>query len=200
MSRPAVFLDRDGTIIEDAGYLSDPAAMVLLPRSAAAIRRLKAAGFLVMVVTNQAGVARGLFAEGAVQEVHAALQAALAPEGAAIDAFYYCPHHPEGSVDAYRRRCECRKPAAGMLHAAAREHDVDLQRSWMVGDKPLDVEAGLAAGCRSIQVRTGAGARHDTATLGSVSVSVTAGAAVGADAILNNLMEAAEWILLSSSR
>ncbi len=190
MIRPAVFLDRDGTIIEDAGYLSDAAALVLLPGAAAAIRRLNQAGLAVVVVTNQSGVARGLFTEQAVQDVHAALSVALAREAAVVDAFYYCPHHPDGEIEAYRVACGCRKPAAGLLHGATRDLGLDLARSWLVGDKQLDVDCGVAAGCRTILVRTGKGAAEER----------SAGRTLRADAILNNLMEAAEWILLNSSR
>ena len=190
MSRPAVFLDRDGTIIEEANYLRSIARMRLLPRSAAAIRMLNDAGFAVVVITNQAGVARGYFDEPHVDATHAALSAALAHDGARIDAYYFCPHHPKFGSPAYRQVCECRKPAPGMLRRAAAEHDLDLARSWMVGDRWLDVEAGAAAGARTILVRTGDG---------SLSAE-TPRADVVVDAILNDLMEAAEWILRSSSR
>jgi D-glycero-D-manno-heptose 1,7-bisphosphate phosphatase len=191
MTRPAVFLDRDGTIIEDAGYLADPAALRLFPWSAAAIRRFSDAGFAVVVITNQAGVARGLFEEETIGAVHAALSAALGAAGAVIDAYYYCPHHPQGVVDAYRIACDCRKPAPGLLYAAARDLGLDLSRSWIVGDKWSDLACGAAAGTRTVLLRSG----------GVESQAPPArAAAVRADAILNNLMEAAEWILLNSSR
>jgi D-glycero-D-manno-heptose 1,7-bisphosphate phosphatase len=192
MTRPAVFLDRDGTIIEDAGYLADPAALRLFPWSAAAIRRFNDAGFAVVVVTNQAGVARGLFQEETIGAVHTALSAALSVAGATIDAYYYCPHHPEGVVDAYRISCGCRKPAPGLVRDAARDLALDVSRSWMVGDKWSDVACGAAAGTRTVLLRAGGGAAQQT--------SPADAAEVRADAILNNLMEAAEWILLNSSR
>ena len=124
--------------------------------------------------------------------IHAALSATLAQGGARIDAYYYCPHHPDGVVAGYAMPCRCRKPATGMLQDAARDLGLDLSRSWMVGDKWLDVECGAAAGARSLLVRTGMGAEQERAG--------SPGGAVRADAILNNLMEAAEWILLNSSR
>jgi D-glycero-D-manno-heptose 1,7-bisphosphate phosphatase len=157
MPREAVFLDRDGTLIEEVNYLATPEQVLLLPGAADAVRRLNDAGVLVVVVTNQAGVARGYFPESRVGAVHAHISALLAECGARIDAFYHCPHHPTAGVGAYRVVCECRKPKPGLLLTAARELDIDLSRSWMIGDKPCDAEAGIAAGCRAILVRTGHG-------------------------------------------
>ena len=157
MSREAVFLDRDGTLIEEVNYLSAPEQVKLIPGAAEAVRRLNAAGVLVVVVTNQAGVARGYFPESRVGAVHAHLSALLADRGAHIDAYFHCPHHPTEGVGAYRVACACRKPKPGLLLAAARELDIDLARSWMIGDKPCDAEAGAAAGCRTMLVRTGHG-------------------------------------------
>ncbi len=157
MPREAVFLDRDGTLIEEVHYLSAPEQVRLIPGAAEAVRRLNAAGVLVVVVTNQAGVAREYFPESRVAEVHAHLSALLAERGAHIDAYYYCPHHPTEGIGAYRVACECRKPKPGLLLTAACELDIDLSRSWMIGDKPCDAEAGTAAGCRAVPVRTGYG-------------------------------------------
>jgi D-glycero-D-manno-heptose 1,7-bisphosphate phosphatase len=148
MPRSAVFLDRDGTIIEEVNYLAHPDQVKLLPGAAEAIREWNAAGVLVIVVTNQAGVARGYFPESRVAEVHARLDALLAECGARIDAYYYCPHGPDDG-------CECRKPRPGMLLVAAREHDIDLARAWVIGDKVSDADAGRAAGCNALLVRTG---------------------------------------------
>lgn len=148
MPRDAVFLDRDGTIIEEVNYLARPEQVRLLPGAAEAIRAWNATGVLVIVVTNQAGVARGYFPESRVGEVHSHLDALLAAHGAKVDAYYYCPHGPNDG-------CECRKPLPGMLHLAAREHDVDLSRAWVIGDKVSDSDAGRAAGCRAVLVRTG---------------------------------------------
>jgi D-glycero-D-manno-heptose 1,7-bisphosphate phosphatase len=157
MPREAVFLDRDGTLIEEVHYLSAPEQVRPIPGAADAVRQLNAAGVLVVVVTNQAGVARGYFPERRVAEAHERLSALLAEAGARVDAYFYCPHHPTEGVGAYRAECACRKPKPGMLLTAARELDIDLGRSWMIGDKPDDAEAGLAAGCRTILVRTGHG-------------------------------------------
>jgi D-glycero-D-manno-heptose 1,7-bisphosphate phosphatase len=157
MPREAVFLDRDGTLIEEVNYLASPEQVRLLPGAAQAVRRLNDAGVLVVVVTNQAGVARGYFPESRVTEVHERLSLLLGEHGAKIDAFYHCPHHPTEGVGVYRVACDCRKPKPGLLLTAAREWDIDLARSWMIGDKPSDAEAGAAAGCRTLLVRTGHG-------------------------------------------
>lgn len=148
MPRDAVFLDRDGTIIEEVTYLARLDQVKLLPGAAEAIREWNAAGVLVIVVTNQAGVARGYFPESRIGEVHSHLDALLASHAARIDAYYYCPHGPNDG-------CACRKPLPGMLHVAAREHDIDLSRAWLIGDKVSDSDAGRAAGCRAVLVRTG---------------------------------------------
>lgn len=154
MSAPAVFLDRDGTIIEDAGYLDDTSGVCLLPGAAEAIRRFRKAGYRVVVVSNQSGVARGLFDEDTLARVHARVVEALEGQGATLDGAYYCPYldGPEAKVAAYRRDSELRKPKPGMLLQAARELDIDLKRSWMIGDSSSDVEAGRRAGCRTIRV------------------------------------------------
>jgi D-glycero-D-manno-heptose 1,7-bisphosphate phosphatase len=153
-----VFLDRDGTIIEEIHYLARPDQVRLIPGAAAAVRFLNESGVKVVVVTNQAGVARGYFPEERVGEVHAHLSDLLAAEGATVDAYYHCPHHPDGH-GAYRTECRCRKPNPGMLHAAAADLGLDLARSWVVGDNVSDLGAGAAAGCRTVLVRTGHGAR-----------------------------------------
>jgi D-glycero-D-manno-heptose 1,7-bisphosphate phosphatase len=161
MSRRAVFLDRDGTINVEVDYLHRSDDFAFLPGAPEAIRALRAAGFLVIVVTNQSGVARGYYDEQAVTALHDDIQRRLAAWGTAIDAYYFCPHHPAAGVGAYRTECDCRKGAPGMLLQAAREHGVDLPASFMVGDKLADVEAGVAAGCRPVLVRTGYGARDE---------------------------------------
>ncbi len=152
MNQTAVFLDRDGTIIKDTGYLGDPNDVKLLPGVAEAIRRLKQTGHLIVIVSNQSGVARGLFDEAAVSRVHARLETLLATEGAKLDRYYYCPYLSGATVEAYRRDSDLRKPKPGMLHQASRELAIDLSRSWMVGDSQCDVEAGRRAGCRTILV------------------------------------------------
>lgn len=149
-SRPAVFLDRDGTICDEVGYLNHVSRLRIFPFAAVAIRKLNEARLPVIVVTNQSGIARHYFPESLVHEVHEALQAELRREGAHIDSFYYCPH---SGADA----CACRKPNTGMLERAATEHGLDLHRSFVVGDRHGDVELAHNAGARSIFVRTGYG-------------------------------------------
>ena len=188
MSRPAVFLDRDGTIIEEVNYLRSLDQLKLFPWSARAVRALNEAGYAVVVITNQAGVARGLFDEAHVEATHGALTEALAAQGAHIDAYYYCPHHPDAADERYRQECACRKPAPGLVLRAGDEMGLDLSRSWMVGDRWGDIEAGVSAGARGILVRTGYGAQDAAAPPANAR----------ADAILDNLMEAVDWILRSS--
>jgi D-glycero-D-manno-heptose 1,7-bisphosphate phosphatase len=152
MTSAAVFLDRDGTIVEDRGYMGDPEQLRLIPGAADALRRFSREGYLVIVVSNQSGVARGLFDEAALARVHARLEGLLEECGAGLDGAYYCPYlsGAEATVGAYRRESELRKPAPGMLLQAAGELDIDLSRSWMIGDAACDVEAGARAGCRTI--------------------------------------------------
>jgi D-glycero-D-manno-heptose 1,7-bisphosphate phosphatase len=186
---PAVFLDRDGTLIEDVDYLNDLNQIALFPWTVDALRLLNRAGFATIVVTNQSAVARGIVSEDFVCRTHAALDERFAMGGARIDRYYFCPHHPEATVERYRRACRCRKPSPGMIEEAASDLALDVPRSWMVGDRWLDVETGLAAGARSLLVQSGHAARlHETSPLG-----------VRADAILNNLMEAVGWILRAST-
>jgi D-glycero-D-manno-heptose 1,7-bisphosphate phosphatase len=154
-----VFLDRDGTVINELGYLGDPARIDVYPWSAAAMRDLKAAGFALVVVTNQAGVARGYFDEATVRAVNGRLDALLRAEGVEVDGYYYCPHHPEGVVERYRCTCRCRKPAPGMVEDAVRDLGLDAARSWVVGDTWLDVGLAVRSGARGILVRTGHGTR-----------------------------------------
>lgn len=157
MKRPAFFLDRDGVIIEEVGYLSDTRQMKLLPGAAGAIREMNRAGVPVLVITNQAGVARGYFTEDRVIELHRHLDRLLASYDAHIDRYYYCPHHPQATVEAYRLDCACRKPKPGMLYRAASEFGLSLADSVMVGDKMCDVLAGLHAGCKPLLVLSGYG-------------------------------------------
>ncbi len=138
--RPAVFLDRDGTLNEELGYINHPSRFQVYPWAAAAVSLLNQAGFATVVVTNQSGVARGYFGEDLVQEVHRKLVDEIARGGGKIDGIYYCPHHPDGKVEAYKRSCECRKPKLGMLERAAAELHLDLKRSYIVGDRYTDIE------------------------------------------------------------
>lgn len=153
----AVFLDRDGTINVEKEYLFQPAEFEFIPGSDEAIALLNQAGFMVVVVSNQAGVARGYYTEEDVYHLHNHVDRLLMDKGAKIDAWLYCPHHPNGR-GSYALPCKCRKPQPGMLLKAAEKYDIDLESSIMIGDKLIDVEAGRVAGCRSILVRTGYGA------------------------------------------
>ena len=155
--RPALFLDRDGVIVEEAEYLADPAALRPLPGAAEAIAEINREGIPVVVVTNQSGVARGYFPESRVAEIHAQLDRLLAGQGVRITRYYHCPHHPTEGQPPHRVDCPCRKPRPGMLLQAARDLCLDLRKSYLVGDKLSDLQAGAAAGCRTILVRTGYG-------------------------------------------
>lgn len=150
--RPAVFLDRDGTVVEERDYLADPDDVALVPGAARAIVRLREAGYAVVVVTNQSGIARGLYSEADYRAVAARVSELLAAEGATLTGTYYCPHHPDLTGP-----CDCRKPGTGMYRRAAADLGLDLSRSVYVGDKVTDVEPGLALGGRSLLVRTGYG-------------------------------------------
>jgi D-glycero-D-manno-heptose 1,7-bisphosphate phosphatase len=156
--KAAVFLDRDGTIIEDADYLVRPDQARLIPGAAAALRRLNDLRIPVVIVTNQSAVARGMATESDVAAVNDRLRVLLAASGAHVDGIYYCPHHPDIGEPPYRRACDCRKPRPGLLQQAARELGLDLAASAMIGDNLRDLEAGAAAGCATLMlVRTGHG-------------------------------------------
>jgi D-glycero-D-manno-heptose 1,7-bisphosphate phosphatase len=153
----AVFLDRDGTINVEVQYLSQVEDFQFIPGVPWALKCLKEAGFLLVVVTNQSGIGRGLYDEAALDSIHNHMHEDLAKYGASIDACYFCPHHPEHATGDYLKECGCRKPLPGMLQRAAEDLDIDLGASFMIGDKLADVEAGLAAGCTSLLVLTGYG-------------------------------------------
>ena len=154
-SQRAVFLDKDGTVIENVPYNVDPGLIQLSPGAASGLRRLHDAGYLLFVVSNQSGVARGYFSEEALRDVEARLREMLAEFGVPLAGFAYCPHHPEGSVEGVSVACDCRKPAPGMIIGLAIEHGVAPADSWMVGDILDDVEAGRAAGCRTVLIDNG---------------------------------------------
>lgn len=155
--RPAVFLDRDGTINEDVGYLSELAHLTLYPWAIDAVRLLNRAGYLVVMVTNQGGIGRRMIRPEFPGELHAVIDARLAAGGARVDGWYLCPHHPEALVEELRQVCRCRKPAPGMALDAARDLGIDLARSWVIGDKWIDVQLGQRIGGRAVLVRTGWG-------------------------------------------
>ncbi len=146
--QPAVFFDRDGVLNHDQGYLYRPADFEWIPGAVEAVRHLNSLGFLVFVVTNQSGVARGYYSEDDVAGLHAWMNAELAKFGAHIDAFYYCPHLPDGTVQEYRRDCRCRKPLPGLILQAFDEWEIDKERAFLVGDRLSDVQAAEAAGIR----------------------------------------------------
>jgi D-glycero-D-manno-heptose 1,7-bisphosphate phosphatase len=156
--RRAVFLDRDGTINVEVGYLSRPEDFALIEGSADAVRRLNEAGFLVVVVSNQSGVARGYFGEEDVRRVNERMERELERAGAHLDAIYYCPHYPEGTVEEYRVECDCRKPGPGMIRRAEKELGIDASDSYVVGDHRGDIMLAKSVDARSILVVTGHGA------------------------------------------
>jgi D-glycero-D-manno-heptose 1,7-bisphosphate phosphatase len=186
--RPAVFLDRDGTMIEDVGYLDAIGRVAFYPWTIDAIKALNRAELPVVVVTNQSGVARGYFSESLVEATHRHISARLEAGRARVDAYYYCPHHPGGTVDPYARACDCRKPAPGLIEQAAADLGLDAARSFVVGDKWIDVRLARAVGARAILVRTGSGAAEEARPP----------AGVAADAVVDNLAAAASWILRNS--
>jgi D,D-heptose 1,7-bisphosphate phosphatase len=187
----AIFLDRDGTINEDIGYVTGPDELVVYPWSAEAIRLINESGMKAVVVTNQSGIARGLYTEGDLEAIHQKLALELGSSGARIDAFYYCPHHPRHGSNAYRRACRCRKPCGGMLEQAARDHKIDLSRSYVIGDKSSDIELATNAGARGILVMTGYGAE----TAGNPDLWPCSPAFVA-----SNLLEAARLAIEQSRR
>ena len=152
---PGVFLDRDGTLVHPRHYPSRPQDLELFDGIAPGLQRLQAAGFPLIVITNQSGLAHGYFSTTALEDMHHHLATELAHLGVHIDGFYYCPHHTEGVIPELARECSCRKPAPGMLQQAAHDHGIDLQRSWFLGDILDDVEAGNRAGCRTVLVDLG---------------------------------------------
>ena len=152
---PAVFLDKDGTLIEDLPYNVVPDLIRLTPGAAEGSVQLHAAGYRLLVISNQSGVARGLFREEALAAVEEKLRSLLSEVGVPLAGFYYCPHHPEGVVPGYSIECSCRKPAPGMIFRAAEDQAIDLERSWFVGDILDDVEAGRLAGCRTVLIDNG---------------------------------------------
>lgn len=185
MAAPAAFLDRDGTLIEDVGYLDRLERLRLFPWSVEAVRLLKRAGYAVVIVTNQAGVARGVIREQAVLDARDHLDRRLAAAGARLDGHYYCPHLPDAPVERLRRRCDCRKPEPGLIRRAAADLNLDPARSVVIGDRWLDVQLARAVGAAGVLVKTGYGASEAAATPPPAA----------ADAVASNLLEAVGWVL-----
>lgn len=180
LRRPAVFLDRDGTIAEEVGYLNHVSRFHIFPFAAPAIRRLNEAGLAVIVVSNQSGVARGYFPESLVLEVNRRMQRELSVVGARLDGVYYCSH---GSADG----CDCRKPKTGMIECAAREHNLDVTGSYVVGDRYGDMELAFRAGCKAVFVRTGYGLGEEAWHANKWPRRP--------DALVDDLPRAVDWIL-----
>jgi D-glycero-D-manno-heptose 1,7-bisphosphate phosphatase len=185
--RPAVFMDRDGCLTEEVGYVNHPTRIRLLPRTAEAVRRLNQAGIPAVMVTNQTGIARGYFSEETLHATNARMESALAAAGARLDGAYVCVHHPSEGVPPYRAECDCRKPRPGLLHRAAAQLHLDLPASVMVGDKLSDVAAGHVVGAAGVLVLTGYGRgeweyqRHRSE--------------VKPDHVAEDLLDAVEWAL-----
>ena len=183
----AVFFDRDGTLNEEIGHVLDPQDFRVYPFAARAVRLVNQAGLLAIVVTNQSGVGRGLFAESAVRRVHRQLTRRIEAGGGRLDAIFYCPHHPEALVERYRVACSCRKPAPGLLEAAAAQFGIDLTKSFVVGDRFVDITAARRVGARSVLVLTGVG-RKELEDEESNGVAQP-------DHVAENVYEAVRWVL-----
>jgi D-glycero-D-manno-heptose 1,7-bisphosphate phosphatase len=186
----AVFVDRDGTLIEEVGFLDRVERLAFYPWTIDAIRALNHAGLRIVLVSNQSGVARGLFTEAVVEELHGRMESVLRAGGAHIDAYYYCPHHPDGKMPRYAQHCDCRKPKRGLVDRAARELGIDPARSFVVGDRWLDIGLARTVGARGVLVRTGYGAIEEKQKLQDLA----------ADAIVDNLAGAASWVLMNMDR
>lgn len=185
-----MFLDRDGVLVEDRGLVLQSEEFRILPGVPEALRRLHRAGFLLVLVSNQAVVARGLLSEPELLDLHAALERLLrAADAPPLDGFHYCPHHPAATLPAYRCECPCRKPRPGLLLRAAEELGIDLAASFMVGDRPTDLLAGSRAGCRPVWVQSGRHGDPPIETGEALAVEVVA------DFTGASLLEAATWIL-----
>lgn len=186
----AVFLDRDGVIVPDDDFLVDVSKVRLLDGVPQALRRLDAAGVALVVITNQPIIARGLATEDEIVTINEAIRTRIEQSGGPANIrFYFCPHHPHANVEAYRVDCDCRKPKPGLLRRAAAEQGLDLQQSFMIGDRITDIVAGAAAGCKTVMVLSG---RHLDPT---IVTSVPIDASMKADHVCADLSAAAEWIL-----
>lgn len=186
----AVFLDRDGTINEEVGYLDSMDKLKMIPAAHEAIRLINLSGMKAIVVTNQSGVARGFFTEKFVRQTHEVIQTALLEKKASIDKFYYCPHHPTEGTGIYLQNCNCRKPSPGMLLQAAHDLDIELGSSYMVGDRYRDVETAKKVGVKGILVKT----RYGREVLQDVDPDV-ATAGNKPDFVAEDILEAVKWIM-----
>ncbi len=194
--KPAIFLDRDGTLIEEIGYLHRLEDIRICPTAVEAVEKINQNGVPAIVITNQSAIARGLMGEEDLEHLHRLLGDTFREKGAQIDAFYYCPHHPEAGKGAYTQTCSCRKPEPGLFLRAARELQLDLSTSHMIGDTLRDVEAGHRAGCQSILIKTGHG-QDELLLLGKEdsSNSASSNSLQQPEYVAENILEAVNWIL-----
>ena len=187
MKRPAVFIDRDGTINEQMGYINHVSRFKILPRVPQAIRMLNRHGFLVLVVSNQSGVARGYYPMDLVETIHHLMVARIKEKQGVIDGVFFCPHHPAGSVPEFSRECNCRKPKTGLIEQACKSFEIDLRRSFVVGDMYTDIELAHRAGLKGVLVKTGYG-------LGEIEYILPRKTAKPAH-IAEDLLDAVRWIM-----
>jgi D-glycero-D-manno-heptose 1,7-bisphosphate phosphatase len=192
MAHKAVFLDRDGTVNEEVGYVNHVERFTLLPRVGEAIRLLNQNGLKTVVITNQSGVARGYFPESLVRLVHKKMQELLKKDGAHLDGIYYCPHHPDVGAPPYRQKCRCRKPEPGLIEEAVMDLDLDLRSSYMIGDRGVDIEFAHRVGAKGILVLTGYG-KGEWEYWGRQWKE-------SPEYVAQDLFEAVRWILLQESK
>jgi D-glycero-D-manno-heptose 1,7-bisphosphate phosphatase len=195
---PAVFLDRDGTITPEVGYVLHPCKLTLLPGAADAIKKLSAAGFKVIVITNQSAVARGLMDIETLHAMNRRLNDLLTEEGARLDGLYFCPHHPAEGKGEYTRLCDCRKPAAGLFIKAAEEHSIDLSKSYIIGDKLSDISMAPALKAKGILVKTGYGESELELLSSSNAFPPDSDLPFKPDYVAGDISDAAGWIVLQS--
>jgi D-glycero-D-manno-heptose 1,7-bisphosphate phosphatase len=187
MKRPAIFMDRDGTINEQRGYINHISRFILLPGVIEAVRLLNENNFLAIIVSNQSGVARGYFPIDLVEEVHASLRATLKVEGAIIDGIFFCPHYPRGALEKYSAECGCRKPAIGLIEQARESFDIDMSNSYVVGDRYTDIELAHRSNLKSVLVETGYGRGDIEYVIPNKPIKPTY--------IARDLFEAVRWIV-----
>jgi len=187
IKRPAVFIDRDGTVNEQMGYVNHPSRFIILPRTAEAIRILNSEGYLAIIVSNQSGVARGYFPIELLYNMHSSMKESLLKEGATVDGIFFCPHYPGGSVPEYSIDCDCRKPRTGLIKQACGQFEIDMSRSYMIGDHYSDMELAERADLRAILVKTGYGR--------GVAEYNLPGMAFRPCYIAEDLLDAVKWII-----
>jgi D-glycero-D-manno-heptose 1,7-bisphosphate phosphatase len=187
MKNRAIFIDRDGTLNEDVGYITEISKFRLFDFAAESIKLINDAGWYAVVITNQAGIARGDYTEEFLAQIHTQMESSLLSRGARLDAIYYCPHHPDFGVPPYRQDCNCRKPKPGLVEKAAQVLSLDLKECYVIGDRNRDVETGHAVGARSVMVMTGYG-REEYLDQHATWLRQP-------DHVCENLLEAVRWIL-----